>query len=153
MVKNPLGEEKVLNLLVKFSVPAIVGMTVNALYNIVDRIFIGNSSDLGSNGIAGITVAFPLMNILMAIAILFGVGGATLFSLRLGQRRPEEAEEAMGNAFVLLVGVGILFMIVGQIYLEQLLILFGASETILPYSMEYMRIIFCGAVFQIVSMG
>ena len=59
----------------------------------------------------------------------------------------------MGNAFVLLVGVGILFMIVGQIYLEQLLILFGASETILPYSMEYMRIIFCGAVFQIVSMG
>ena len=153
MVKNPLGEEKVLNLLVKFSVPAIVGMTVNALYNIVDRIFIGNSSDLGSNGIAGITVAFPLMNILMAIAILFGVGGATLFSLRLGQRRPEEAEEAMGNAFVLLVGVGILFMIVGQIYLEPLLILFGASETILPYSMEYMRIIFCGAVFQIVSMG
>ena len=79
MVKNPLGEEKVLNLLVKFSVPAIVGMMVNALYNIVDRIFIGNSSDLGSNGIAGITVAFPLMNILMAIAILFGVGGYLIF--------------------------------------------------------------------------
>jgi putative MATE family efflux protein len=150
---NALGQEKVLPLLVKFSVPAIVGMIVNSLYNIVDRIFIGNSSDLGSYGLAGITIAFPLMNILMAIGILFGIGGATLFSLRLGEKRPDKAEEALGNSFTLLVGTGILFMILGQIYLEPLLILFGASESILPYSMEYMRVIFSGAVFQIVSMG
>lgn len=77
---NPLGEEKISKLLVKFSVPAIVGMMVNALYNIVDRIFIGNSSDLGTYGLAGITIAFPIMIILLAIGILFGVGGATLFS-------------------------------------------------------------------------
>ena len=150
---NPLGKEKVSKLLIKFSLPAIVGMMVNALYNVVDRIFIGNSSDLGANGLAGITIAFPIMIILISMGILFGVGGATLFSLRLGQERLEEAKESLGNAFVLLVIAGFSFMILGQVFLEPILSLFGASETVLPYAVEYMRVIFYGAVFQIVSMG
>jgi len=150
---NPLGEEKVSKLLVKFSVPAIVGMMVNALYNVVDRIFIGNSSDLGSNGLAGITIGFPIMIILMAMGVLFGIGGATLFSIRLGQKQKEKAENALGNAFVLLVIAGLAFMVLGQIFLRPILSLFGASEAVLPYSMEYMRVIFFGAVFQVVSMG
>ncbi|MBB6214216.1 putative MATE family efflux protein [Anaerosolibacter carboniphilus] len=150
---NPLGEEKISKLLVKFSVPAIVGMMVNALYNIVDRIFIGNSSDLGSYGLAGITIAFPIMIILLAIGILFGVGGATLFSIRLGEKQQERAENVMGNAFVLLIIAGFIFMLLGQIFLKPILSLFGASEAVLPYSMEYMRVIFFGAIFQVVSMG
>lgn len=72
---NPLGEEKISKLLIKFSIPAIVGMMVNALYNIVDRIYIGNAVDLGKNGLAGITIGFPLMLIMLAIGVLFGVGG------------------------------------------------------------------------------
>ena len=76
---NPLGEEKISKLLIKFSVPAIVGMMVNALYNIVDRIFIGNSPELGANGLAGITIGFPIMIILLSLGLLFGVGGATVF--------------------------------------------------------------------------
>ncbi|NLY43989.1 MAG: MATE family efflux transporter [Clostridiaceae bacterium] len=150
---NPLGEEKISKLLTKFSIPAIVGMVVNSLYNIVDRIFIGNSKDLGENGLAGITICFPIMIILLSIGILFGVGGATLFSIRLGQKQREEAENALGNAFVLLVIAGTLFTISGQIFLEPILTLFGASETILPYSMEYMRIIFWGSIFQVLSIG
>ncbi|MDI6704896.1 MAG: MATE family efflux transporter [Bacillota bacterium] len=150
---NPLGEEKVSKLLVKFSVPAIVGMMVNALYNVVDRIFIGNCRDLGSYGLAGITIGFPIMIILLAIGILFGVGGATLFSIRLGEKRQEEAENALGNAFVLLVMAGLTFMILGQIFLKPILSLFGASEAVLPYSMQYMRVIFFGAVFQVLSIG
>ncbi|MEW9122736.1 MAG: MATE family efflux transporter [Thermotaleaceae bacterium] len=150
---NPLGEEKISKLLMKFSVPAIVGMMVNALYNIVDRIFIGNSNDLGSYGLAGITIAFPIMIILLAIGILFGVGGATLFSIRLGEKQQEKAENVMGNAFVLLVIAGFTFMILGQIFLKPILSLFGASEAVLPYAMEYMRVIFFGAIFQVVSMG
>lgn len=78
---NPLGEEKISKLIIKFSIPAIVGMMVNALYNIVDRIYIGNAVDLGKNGLAGITIGFPLMLIMLAIGVLFGVGGATLFSI------------------------------------------------------------------------
>jgi len=150
---NPLGEEKVSKLLIKYSVPAIVGMMVNSLYNIVDRIFIGNSSDLGTYGLAGITIGFPIMIILLSIGLLFGVGGATLFSIKLGEGDWEEADRALGNAFALLVITGLTFMILGQIFLRPLLTLFGASEAILPYSMEYMRVIFWGAVFHIISIG
>jgi putative MATE family efflux protein len=150
---NELGEEKVLKLLIKYSVPAIVGMVVNALYNIIDRIFIGNSKDLGPNGIAGITLCFPIMIILLAIGILFGIGGSTLFSLRLGQNKQEEAQEAMGNALAGLLLSGFLFMIVGQIFLKPIMIKFGASDAVMPYAIEYMRVIFFGAVFQVVSMG
>jgi putative MATE family efflux protein len=150
---NPLGEEKISKLLVKFSVPATVGMMVNSFYNIVDRIFIGNSSDLGANGLAGITIGFPIMIILMAMGILFGMGGSTLFSIRLGEKRLEEAENILGNSFICLIIAGISFLILGQIFLKPLLTAFGASEAVLPYSMEYMRVIFFGAVFQVVGMG
>lgn len=150
---NPLGEEKISKLLIKFSVPAIVGMLVNALYNIVDRIYIGNAVDLGKNGLAGITIGFPLMLIMLAIGVLFGIGGATLFSIRLGQKREVEAEHVLGNSFVLMVIAGISYLILGQIFLEPLLKLFGASDIVLPFSTEYMRIIFFGSTFQILSMG
>ncbi|MDK2965036.1 MATE family efflux transporter [Lacrimispora sp.] len=150
---NTLGTEKISSLLVKFSVPAIIGMVVNALYNIVDRIFIGNASDLGANGLAGITIGFPIMVILLSIGILFGVGGATLFSIKLGENEFEDADLSLGNAFTLLLISGMIFFIMGQIFLVPLLRLFGASEIILPYSIAYMRVIFFGAVFQVVSMG
>lgn len=150
---NPLGIEKVSKLLIKFSVPAIIGMVVNALYNIVDRIYIGNAPGLGSNGLAGITIGFPIMIILLSIGILFGVGGSTLFSMKLGEGEPEAADQALGNALMMLIISGFVFMIAGQLFLAPLLQLFGASETVLPYSLAYMRIIFFGAVFQVVSMG
>lgn len=150
---NPLGTAKVSSLLLKFSVPAIIGMVVNALYNVVDRIFIGNAPGIGSNGLAGITIGFPIMIVLLSIGILFGVGGATLFSMRLGQGKPEEADRVLGNAFTLLLTSGALFLIFGQIFLAPLLRVFGASETVLPYSTEYMRVIFFGAIFQVTSMG
>ncbi len=150
---NPLGTKKISKLLIQFSVPAIVGMMANALYNIVDRIFIGNKADLGAYGIAAITVSFPIMIILIALGVLFGIGGSTLFAIKLGQKREEEAEKAMGNAFTLLLIAGLSFSIIGQLFLTQILTLFGASADVLPYASEYMRIIFMGASFQVMSMG
>ncbi|EOI56825.1 MATE family efflux transporter [Enterococcus gilvus] len=150
---NPLGVEKVSRLLWRFSIPAIIGMVVNALYNVVDRIYIGNAPGLGANGLAGITIGFPIMIILLSIGILFGVGGATLFSMKLGAGETEEAELALGNAFSLLLISGVLFMVLGQVFLSPLLAAFGASPQVLPYAIGYMRIIFWGAVFQIVSIG
>lgn len=150
---NPLGEEKIIKLILKFSIPAIVGMMVNALYNIVDRIFIGNSSYLGTNGLAAATICFPIMIILLAIGLLFGVGGATLFSIRLGEGKKEDAEKVLGNAFVLLIIGGLVAMVLGLTFLEPLLTLFGASESVLPYAEEYMSVIFFGSVFQVVSLG
>lgn len=150
---NPLGEEKVSKLLLKFSLPAIVGMLVNALYNIVDRLYIGNSPALGANGIAGITIGFPIMIITMAIGVLFGIGGATLFSLKLGQKQNDEAENALGNAFSLLIIGSVLYTVISLIFLTPLLKMFGASDVILPYATEYMSIIMFGATFQVLGMG
>jgi putative MATE family efflux protein len=150
---NPLGERKISRLLLQFSIPATVGMMVNTIYNIVDRIYIGNSPDMGSNGIGGITLVFPIMIILMSMGVLFGIGGATLFSIRLGEQKKDEAENILGNAFVMLMIVGVTFTVLGQIFLKPILLLFGASNDLLPYATEYARVIFFGALFQVVGMG
>ena len=141
-----LGEEKVLKLLLKFSIPAIIGMIVNALYNVVDRIFIGNS--VGSLGIAGITIGFPIMLVMMACAMLIGIGSTSLISIKLGEQKKEEAELIMGNGMVLLILISILLSIFGLVFLNPLLKIFGASDAVLPYASEYLRVILCGTVFQ-----
>ncbi|AOY74929.1 MATE family efflux transporter [Clostridium formicaceticum] len=146
-----LGEEKVLKLLLKFSIPAIIGMLVNALYNVVDRIFIGNG--VGSLGIAGITIGFPIMLFIMACGMLIGLGANALISIKLGEGKKEEAERILGNALVLLIGISLAISIVGSIFLEPLLKIFGASEAVLPYAREYLQIILWGAVFQSIGFG
>lgn len=146
-----LGEERISVLLYKFSVPAVVGMLVNASYNIIDRIFIGRG--VGSLGIAGITISFPFMILMMAVGMLIGLGTTALISIRLGQQKREEAELIMANGMVLLIISSIFLMAGGLIFLKPLLNLFGASESILPYAVKYMRIILCGAVFQGIGFG
>lgn len=146
-----LGEEKVSKLLLKFSIPAIIGMLVNALYNVVDRIFIGNG--VGPLGIAGITIGFPIMLVIMAFAMLVGIGANSLISIRLGEQRKDEAELILGNAMVLLIGIALTISIVGLIFIVPLLRIFGASETVLPYAKDYLSIILWGTVAQTVGFG
>ncbi len=146
-----LGEERITKLLIKFSIPGIIGMLVNAFYNVVDRIFVGNG--VGSLGIAAITVAFPVMLLLMAFSMLIGVGASTLVSIRLGQQKKEEAEQIIGNALVLSVSIAIVISAASLIFLEPLLRLCGASDAVLPYARDFTTIILLGSVFQIVSMG
>lgn len=146
-----LGEEKIGKLLLKFSIPAIVGMVVNAIYNIVDRIFIGNFVD--SLGLGGITIAFPIMIIIMAFGMLIGIGATSLISIRLGEGKREEAELILGNAMVLLIVISLTLSIFGLIFLDPILKLFGASPQILPYAKEYLSIILLGAVFQSIGFG
>lgn len=150
---NPLGYEKISKLLYKFSLPAIIGMFINALYNVVDRIFIGNSPDLGANGLAALTICFPAMIIMMSTGILFGQGGATLFSINLGRQNYEKADKALGNATSLLIIFGLLITVFGEIFLNKILVCFGASPAILPHAKEYMRIILIGTIFQVIGMG
>lgn len=146
-----LGEEPIGKLLWKFSLPGIVGMLVNSLYNVVDRIFIGNG--VNSDAIGGLTVAFPLMIITMAISMLFGVGVSSLMSIKLGEHNKEAAEKLLGHGFVLLILAGIIPTIIGLPLLEPLLVLFGARGNILQPAIEYTYIILIGNVGASIGFG
>lgn len=146
-----LGEDKIVKLLIKFSIPAIVGMLVNALYNIVDRIFIGNG--VGSLGIAGITIAFPIMLFIMASGMLIGLGANSLVSIRLGQGQRDEAEQIMGNALTLLIVISLAITAGGLVFLEPILKALGASPAVLPYARDYTEIILWGTLFQSIGFG
>lgn len=146
-----LGEEKVGKLLLKFSIPAIVGMLVNALYNIVDRIFVGKG--VSELAITAITVAFPISIIIMAFGMLVGIGAAATVSIKLGQKRKDEAEEILGNAFTLIIIVSLGVTILGLIFMDPLLKIFGASEAALPLAKQFISIILIGALLQNVGFG
>ncbi|MEG0592519.1 MAG: MATE family efflux transporter [Coprobacillus sp.] len=147
-----MGTKKILPLLVEFSIPAIIGMLVNAIYNIVDRMFIGNAPGLGALGLAGITISFPVTLVLMALSLGSGVGGGTRFSISLGAGQRDEAKKYLGNSFMLSVFYGIIFMVFGNIFMEPILVVLGASDAVLPYASEYLSIILFGAVFQCIAM-
>jgi len=148
-----LGTEPVSKLLLRFSIPAITGMLVNALYNVVDRIFVGQ----GVNEIAlgGLSLVLPLMTITMAFSMLFGIGAANMISMRLGQKRKQEAENALGHCFFLLLGTCLLITAAGLIFMEPLLSLLGAQEgsEAINYSRSYLRIILYGTTFAMVGFG
>lgn len=146
-----LGEEKIGKLLLQFSIPAIVGMMVNAMYNVVDKLFI--SRGVGSLAMGGIFIGQPLSLILMAFSMLIGIGGNALVSIKLGEKKDKEAEIILGNSFLLLLLISTTVSIVSLIFLEPLLKLFGASQSILPYSIDYMKIILLGAPIQSIGFG
>jgi putative MATE family efflux protein len=148
-----LGTEPVGKLLFRFSMPAITGMLVNALYNVVDRIFVGQ----GVNEIAlgGLSLVLPLMTIAMAFAMLFGIGAANMISIRLGQGRRDKAENALNHCFFLLCGVGLLVTIAGLKFLDPILSMLGAQEgsESLGYARNYFKIILYGFVFYMMGFG
>lgn len=146
-----LRDGKILTLLLKFSVPAIVGMLVNALYNVVDRIFIGQG--VGPLAIAGINVSFPLMIVGMAFGMLIGIGSTALISIKLGEEKKHEAEVILAHAFILLVVVSGVLSVLGLVFLDPLSRLFGASQEVLPYSRAYLSIILYGFIFQSIGFG
>ena len=151
--EDKMGTKNILPLLVEFSIPAIIGMLVNAIYNIVDRMFIGNAPELGAIGLAGISICYPVTLVLMAISLMIGMGGATRFSIALGQGKKEEAGKYMGNGLTLTIILGLVFMILGNVFLAPMLRLLGASKTVLPYAESYLSIILYGAVFQCIAMA
>lgn len=146
-----LGQERILPLLLNFSIPAIIGMLVQALYNVVDRIFVGNG--VGSLGLAGLSVVFPVMLVQMAFAMLIGLGATALISIRLGEERQADAEKIMSNAFGLLVFISLTLTVLGIAFLEPMIRLLGASEAVLPYARDYLSVILYGTVFQSVGFG
>lgn len=146
-----LGEQKIRTLLWDYSVPAIIGMVVNALYNVVDSIFVGQG--VGEIGLIAVTIAFPLMMILMAVGMFVGLGAAALVSIRLGEQDKAGAELILGNALTMVIGLVVITTVGALWYLEPLLLLLGATPDVLPYAKNFMIIILAGSVFMHVSFG
>ncbi|MGL5514086.1 MAG: MATE family efflux transporter [Sporomusa sp.] len=146
-----LGTEKIGKLMWKFSIPAIISGLVSAAYNIVDQIFIGQS--IGDLGMAATNIAFPLVTISTSLALLFGVGGASNFSLNIGRGKPEIASKIAGNSLSCLVLSGTVVGIIAIIFLRPLLIAFGATKPIMPYAEPYTIITNMGIPFLVFSTG
>lgn len=143
-----LGSEKISKLLLAFSIPCIISMLINSVYNIVDQIFIGQG--VGYLGNAATNVIFPLVILCNAIASLLGNGCAAGLSLRLGEGRKEEAKKQVGTTISVAIIVSIVFSVIAYILLPKLVMFFGCTETVYPYAMDYGRIILLGAPFMII---
>jgi len=146
-----LGKEKISKLLVSLSVPASMGMIGNALYNLVDTIFVGRG--VGAIAIGALTVSFPIQMIIMAFAIMIGMGSASAISRSLGANNVERADNVTGNSFFSIVIFSSIIAILGLTFTEPLLRLVGATDTILPYARDYITIIFYGSVFRSFAMS
>ena len=150
-LNNPLATDNVGKLIFKFATPSIISFLVSALYNIVDQIFIGQG--VGMLGNAATNIAFPLNTICTALALLLGIGGASNFNLRMGQKKEEEAAYIVGNSVISMVISGVTLSLLVIIFLNPLLHLFGATKDIMPYALTYTRITAFGIPFLIFSIG
>lgn len=141
---NPhvLGTQPIGKLLFQYSIPAIIAMTVTSLYNIIDSVFIGHG--VGALAISGLAITFPLMNLVVAFCTLVGVGGASIISIRLGQKDINGATDVLCNVLMLCVINGVCFGLITLIFLDPILLFFGASEQTLPYARDFMKVLLLG---------
>ncbi len=142
---NELKYLSVGKLLWKYSLPAIVGTVVMSLYNIIDRIFIGQG--VGPDAIAGLAITFPVMNLASALGMLIGVGSSTRISIVLGQGNKEMAFKVLGNSIIMTIVLGLCYIMIFAVFMKDILILFGASERTLPYAYDFMMYILPGMLF------
>lgn len=146
-----LETEKISKLLWEYSIPAITGTLVYILYNIVDRIFI--SFGVGRLAIAGISIVLPLFTFILATGLFIGVGGGALISINLGKQNKARAEQILGNSLTLFIVMGILISTFGILFLDDVLILFGATANNISFAKDYMSIIFFATTFQLLFIG
>lgn len=143
-----LGHDKINKLLICFAVPCVISMLINSVYNIVDQIFIGKG--VGTLGNAATNVIFPLVILANAIAGLIGNGAAANLSLKLGEKKEDEARASIGASITLTFGISILFAVLAYIFLPKLVYMFGCTENVYNYALSYGRIILLGAPFMII---
>lgn len=148
---NPLATAPISKLFMQFAIPAVLSMLVDALYNMVDQIFIGQG--VGYLGIAATTVTFPFVTIILSIATLLGIGGSVYTSMSMGAGKNKEAEKTLGTVFTLAAIIGIIFTILCLVFLKPMVYAFGATEASLPYVLDYASIILLGAPFSMATIS
>lgn len=150
---NNFAEGSVFKHIIQIAGPMIVAQLINVLYNVVDRIYIGRIPEVSTLAMGGLGLCLPIISIIIAFANLFGMGGSPLCSIARGRGDNEQAEEIMGNSFSLLIIFSLLIMLVGFLFKEPILWLFGASHDTFNYANDYMTIYLFGTVFVLVGLG
>lgn len=146
---DELRNANIRRLMFKYFVPAFVGVFVNALYNIVDRIFIGQG--VGAEALSGISVIFPVMLIMIGFGMLIGIGTGVYVSINLGRKRMERAEQTLGTGFAMMILVSAIIMLVTYLLKEPILRSFGSTEETFQYANDYLNIILAGTPFMVVG--
>lgn len=146
-----LGTKPVGALLMQYAMPAVIAMTASSLYNMIDRIFIGQV--VGPLAISGLAITFPFMNLSAAFGAAIGVGSSTAISVKLGQKDYDIAENVLGNSVTLNIIIGLAFGIICLLFLDPIILFFGASENTLPYARDYMEIILIGNIISHMYFG
>ena len=146
-----LGTESIPRLIAGYAAPAIVAMASSSIYNIVDSVFIGHA--VGAMALSALAVAMPLMNILSAFGAMVGIGSAAMVSIRMGQGRKGEAFKILGNLVLMNVITGLVLSVLGLTFLDDILVLFGASPETLPYAHDFMSVILVGNVVTHLYLG
>lgn len=151
--QNELATGSIGKLLLKLSIPAILAQLINALYNIVDRMYIGHIEGIGAVALTGVGLTFPIIMLISAFAALVGMGGAPLSSIKMGEGNNEKAEKILGNCTAMLLLLAVVLTVFFMVFKDPLLMLFGASENTLPYASAYLTIYLIGTVFVQISLG
>ena len=147
--ENILGSEKIIKLIRKFSIPCIISLVVNSLYNIVDQIFIGWGVGYLGNGATN--VVFPLNMIALAFALMFGDGASAYLSLKLGEKKKEEASKGVANGIVISVIISLILCIISLVFLPQILKVFGCTDALRQYALQYGYVIVVGLPFMMIG--
>lgn len=151
--QTDLGKDKIGGLIIRLAVPSIAAQLVNALYNIVDRIYIGHIDVIGSTALTGVGVTFPLILIISAFSALIGMGGAPRAAIKMGAGDNDGAEKILGNCTSVLIGLSIVLTTVFMIFRDPLLMAFGASENTIGYASDYMEIYLIGTISVQLALG
>lgn len=146
VMENPMEESKAFPLIMKYSTPAIIALLISAIYNIVDRMFVGNY--VGDIGLAALSICFPVTFIVIGFALLVSAGGGTLFALKLGEKDVESSNRAFGNSFLYIIILELLVTVCLWIAGDSFLKILGASDVVLPVAKQYYFIMLLGSVFQ-----
>lgn len=152
-LENDLGRDPIRKLVLNIAIPSMLAQFVSVLYSIVDRIYIGNIPEIGNLALAGAGVCGPVVTMIGSVAFLVGVGGSPLMSIRMGEGNLAQARKILANCFLLLNVLAVLLMAGALLTRRPLLLLFGASETTLPYALDYYTYYLFGTVFALLANG
>jgi len=145
-----MAEMPIKKLLTEMSIPAIIGLLVTAVYNIVDTIFVGR---IGTEAVGAVTIAFPLFMVISSIGLTFGIGSGSFISRLLGENNKEMANQVSTTSIITTFILGILMAVGGLYYLKPLLRLFGTTDAIMPYAVNYTASIILGSIFTMSNMN